>query len=470
MGPGRVSPEEESMQNRPVYDVLIVGGGQAGAPLAHRLAGAGISVALAERRDLGGSCVNFGCTPTKAAIASANVAQAARRAAEYGIRIPEVAVDFPAVLERARRMAESKRSGLEKGFAGTENPELIYGHARFLGRDGACFRLGVGERFVIARQVVINTGTRTLVPQIEGLEEIEFIHSGNWLDKTELPEHVLVVGGSYIGLEMAQFYRRMGSRVTVVVGGSDRVTTREDDDVSGALRAILEAEGVSFVFCERAERVRARDGGVVLALSGWESAEVGGSHLFLATGRKPNTDDLGLESVGLETEKGILAVDERLATAVEGVWASGDVRGGPMFTHTSYDDHRVLLSQLAGDGSRTTTGRVVPYAIFTDPELGRVGMTEREAREAGYQVEVSRFDLEREKGKAMMIGENRGFIKVVADAATDRILGAAVLSAEGAELVHVYVDLMNAGASLGTLREAIHIHPTLAEDIQSAVS
>lgn len=457
------------MENGSTYDFLIVGGGQAGIPLAYKLAGAGMSVALAERKDLGGSCVNFGCTPTKAAIASAKVAYQARRAAEFGLRIPEVAVDFPAVLDRARRMAEGKRAGLDKGLAGTDNPELIRGHARFVGRDDGGFRLDVGERFVVARQVVINTGTRTLVPPIEGLESVDFIHSGNWLERTELPEHVAIVGGSYIGLEMAQFYRRMGSRVTVVVGSSDRVTVREDDDVSDAMREILEEEGVSFVFCERAEKVREESGEVVLGLSGGEPAEVRASHIFLATGRRPNTDDLGLESVGLETEKGIIEVDERLATGVEGIWAAGDIRGGPMFTHTSWDDHRVLLSQLVGDGSRTTE-RVVPYAIFTDPELGRAGMTEHEAREAGYEVEVMRFDMEREKGKAMEIGENRGFIKVVADAATDRILGAAVLSAEGAELVHIYVDLMNAGASLDTIRNAVHIHPTLAEDIQSAVS
>jgi pyruvate/2-oxoglutarate dehydrogenase complex dihydrolipoamide dehydrogenase (E3) component len=457
------------MENGASYDVLIIGGGQAGIPLAYKLAGAGMSVALAERRDLGGSCVNFGCTPTKAAIASARVAHQARRAAEFGLRIPEVAVDFPAVLERARGMAEMKRAGLEKGFAGSENPELIRGHACFEGRAGEGFRLDVGERPVVARQVVINTGTRTLVPPIEGLDGVDYIDAGNWLDASELPEHVAIVGGSYIGLEMAQFYRRMGSAVTVVVGSSDHVTAREDDDVSDAMRKILEEEGVSFVFCERARKVRQENGGLVLGLSGGEPAEIRASHLFVATGRRPNTDDLGLESVGIETKKGIVEVDERLSTRVEGVWAAGDVRGGPMFTHTSWDDHRILFSQIAGDGSRTTE-RVVPYGIFTDPELGRAGMSEKEAREAGYEVEVMRFDMGQEKGKALEIGENRGFIKVVADASSDRILGAAVLSAEGAELVHVYVDLMNAGASLATIRDAVYAHPTLAEDIQSAVS
>jgi pyruvate/2-oxoglutarate dehydrogenase complex dihydrolipoamide dehydrogenase (E3) component len=451
------------------YDVLIVGGGQAGIPLAYKLAGGGMSVALAERKDLGGSCVNFGCTPTKAAIASAKVAHQARRASEYGLQIPEVRVDFPAVLERARGIAELKRSGLDEGLEGSENPLLIRGHARFEDRDGGDFRLRVGEQTVAARQVVLNTGTRTLIPPIEGIEGVDFIESGNWLDKTELPEHVAIVGGSYIGLEMAQFYSRMGSRVTVVVGDNDHVAAYEDEDVSDALREVLEGEGIEFVFCERAEKVAPDGEGLVLTLDGADPTAVRASHLFLATGRKPNTDDLGLENVGLETSKGIVEVDERLATAVEGIWAAGDIRGGPMFTHTSWDDHRILLSQIASDGSRTTE-RVVPYAVFTDPDLGRVGMTEREAREAGYEVEVMTFDMSKEKGKALEIGETKGLIKVVADASSGLILGATVLASGGSELVHAYVDLMNAGAPYSVIRDAVHIHPTLAEDVQSVVA
>jgi pyruvate/2-oxoglutarate dehydrogenase complex dihydrolipoamide dehydrogenase (E3) component len=456
------------MENPSVYDVLIVGGGQAGIPLAHKLAAEGVSVALAERKKLGGSCVNFGCTPTKAAIASAKVAYQARRASEYGLEIPEIRVDFPSVLRRAKGIAVRKREGLESGFEGAERPLLIYGHTRFEGREDGHFKLDVGGRSVLARQVVLNTGTRTLLPPIEGLEEVDYIESGNWLEKTELPGHLAVVGGSYIGLEMAQFYNRMGSRVTVVVGRSDHVAPREDDDVTEALRAIMEEEGVEFIFCDRAQAIAPSDEGLTLTLDEGDPAELNISHLFIATGRLPNTDDLGLENIGLGTSKGIIEVDERLATGVEGIWAAGDIRGGPMFTHTSYDDYRILLSQIAGDGSRTTE-RIVPYAIFTDPELGRVGMSEREAREAGYEVEVMSFDMERENGKAREIGENKGLIKVVADASDGRILGAAVLTAEGAELVHMYVDLMNAGASLDVLRDAIHIHPTLAEDLQSAV-
>ena len=456
------------MDNPRVFNVLIVGGGQAGIPLAYKLAAEGMAVALAERKDLGGSCVNFGCTPTKAAIASARIAHQARRASEYGLEIPEVRVDFPAVLQRAKEIVDLKRGGLDKGLENAENPTLIRGHARFEGRENDGFRLRVGDSSVLARQVVLDTGTRTLLPPMEGLDEVDYIESGNWLEKTELPESLAVIGGSYIGLEMAQFYNRMGSRVTVVVGRSDHVAPREDDDVTEALHAIMQEEGVKFVFCERAESVAANDGGLTLTLDGGDPAELNVSQLFVATGRLPNTDDLGLENVGLETSKGIIEVDERLATSIEGIWAAGDIRGGPMFTHTSWDDHRVLLSQMAGDGSHTTE-RVVPYAIFTDPELGRVGLTEREAREAGYEVEIMTFDVRQEKGKALEIGENKGLIKVVADASDGRILGAAVLTAEGAELAHVYVDLMNAGAALDVLRNAVHIHPTLAEDIQSVV-
>jgi pyruvate/2-oxoglutarate dehydrogenase complex dihydrolipoamide dehydrogenase (E3) component len=457
------------MDNPRTYDVLVVGGGQAGIPLAYKLAAEGMSVALAERKDLGGSCVNFGCTPTKAVIASARVAHQARRATEYGLEIPEVRVDFPAVLQRAKEIVDLKRGGLEKGLENSDNPTLLRGHARFEGREDGGFRLRVGKESVLARQVVLDTGTRTLLPPIEGLDEVDYIESGNWLEKTELPESLAVIGGSYIGLEMAQFYNRLGSRVTVVVGRSDHVAPREDDDVTEALHAILAEEGIEFVFCERAESVAGNEDSLTLTLDGGDPAELEVSHLFVATGRLPNTDDLGLENIGLETSSGIIEVDKRLATSVEGIWAAGDIRGGPMFTHTSWDDHRILLSQMAGDGSRTTD-RIVSYAIFTDPELGRVGMTEREAREAGYEVEVMTFDMRREKGKAREIGENEGLIKVVADATDRRILGAAVLTAEGAELVHMYIDLMNAGATLDVLQNAIHIHPTLAEDIQSAVS
>jgi len=447
------------------YDVLIIGAGQAGIPLAYSLAGAGRSVALAERKHLGGSCVNFGCTPTKAAIASGGVVAQARRAAEFGVNVPEVGADFPAVLRRARGIVEKKTNGILKGLQDTDNPELIWGHARVEGRESGGFRVSVGDRSVLARELVLDTGTRTAVPPVEGLSGVDFIHSGNWLGHEELPEHLAIIGAGYIGLEMAQFYRRMGSRVTVI-GGSG-VAANEDEDVSDALRKILEEEGVEFRIGVRAERAESSGGGVRLSLSGGETLEA--TDVFVAAGRRPNTDDLGLENAGLEPSRGgTIEVDERLGTAVEGIWAAGDIRGGPMFTHTAYDDFRVIRSQMTGDGSHTTD-RVVPYAVFTDPELGRAGMTERQAREAGYDYEVKSFDMAGD-GKAQELGETRGFIKVLVNRPDGRILGAAVLAHSGGELVHLYVDLMNAGAPYTVMRDAVHIHPTLSEAVQSAVA
>lgn len=463
------------------YDVLIIGGGQAGTALVHALAEKGKRVALAERKDLGGSCVNFGCTPTKAVIASARVAHLARRGAEFGLKIPTVDVDFAAVLERAHSIAEESRAGLQKGLEKGDNPKLLRGHARLAGReDAGGFRVSVGDTIVTAGEVVLNTGTRSLIPPIEGLAEVDSIYAENWLYKSELPTHLCIIGGSYIGVEMAQFYRRMGAAVTVVQD-SGHILGREDEDVSQRMQELLEAEGIEFCLYSGAKRVKAhREGrngkqqGVTVWLDASGSAErqIEASHLFVATGRQPNTDDLGLETVGVKmSDKGIVEADERLRTNVSGIWVAGDIRGGPMFTHTSWDDHRILLSQMADDNDqqpKRTTKRIVPYAVYTDPELGRVGITEHEARASGKQIKVVCYEMKK-NGKAREIGESAGFIKVIVDARTDRILGAAVLANEGAELVHSYIDVMNADAPYTVIRDAVHIHPTLAEAIQSAL-
>jgi pyruvate/2-oxoglutarate dehydrogenase complex dihydrolipoamide dehydrogenase (E3) component len=451
------------------YDLVIIGGGQAGPPLAHAAAKAGRRVALAERKTLGGSCVNFGCTPTKAVFASARVAHLARRGAEYGLRIPSVKVDFAAVLERARGIVAESVSHLDRGFEGRDNPMLIRGHARLAGRSGDRFVIDVGGRSITAAQVVLDTGTRSLVPPIDGLDDIPYLDADHWLDHDALPRHLLIVGGGYVGLEMSQFYRRMGSRVTLVHSGT-QIAEHEDRDVAEALQRVLEAEGVSFVLGHHARRFARTRRGVRTTLDAdGRATEIETSHVFLAVGRTPNTDDLGLDSVGVKrSDKGIVEVDERLATSTGGIFAAGDIRGGPMFTHTAWDDYRILASQILGDGRRTTD-RVVPYAMFTDPSLGRVGMTEAQARAACSHVRTGCFSM-RDSGKARELGEVAGFAKVVVDGESRRILGAAVLAAEGAELVHLYVDLMNARATYDVLRDAIHIHPTLAEAMQSAVA
>jgi pyruvate/2-oxoglutarate dehydrogenase complex dihydrolipoamide dehydrogenase (E3) component len=449
----------------PIYDVFVIGAGQAGLPLAHALAKAGRRVALAERKDLGGSCVNFGCTPTKAVIASARVAHMARGGALYGLRIPHVEVDFPAVLDRARSLVMQSRASLRRDLSRSDNPRLITGHARLSGRDGQAFRLRVGNRSFLARQVVLDTGTRTLLPRVPGLDRVAFLHAGNWLERPELPEHVIFLGAGYIALEMGQFYKRMGSQVTIVERAHSPLS-REDEDVTSALQAALESESVAFRLGTRVTRVVGRGKTVTLETEG--GGRISGSHLFVATGRRPNTDHLGLASVGLRRgPHGTIPVNERLRTSVPGLWAAGDIRGGPMFTHTAWDDFRILESQMLGDRSRTTR-RIVPYAVYTDPELGRVGLTEQEALQAGKRIRVGRFSM-RANGKAREIGETGGFVKVVVEAKTDRILGATVLSAAGAELVHVFVELMNANAPWTVLRDAVHVHPTLAEAAQSAV-
>jgi pyruvate/2-oxoglutarate dehydrogenase complex dihydrolipoamide dehydrogenase (E3) component len=447
------------------YDVVIIGAGQAGLPLAQELALRNKRIALVERKHLGGSCTNFGCTPTKAAITSARLAHEARRAGEFGLRIPSVEVDFPAVMERVRSIVAAQRSGLERVFAKGENPKMIRGHARLEGREGDHFRVVAGDRTIGAAQVVVDTGTRSLIPPIEGIDSVDVLHAGNWLDHSDLPKRLVMIGGGVIALEMAQFYRRMGSDV-VVIEFLPQIASTEDPDVATALQSMLEREGIEFHLESKVERVERRGEAIVVRVG--EGREIVGTQIFVAAGRKPNTDDLGLDSLGVEMNKGIIKVNEHLATNVRGIWAAGDIRGGPMFTHTAWDDHRVLVSQLAGDGSRTTD-RIVPYAIFTDPEVGRVGMNETQARKSGKNIDVSRFEIRR-NSKAMEIGEPDGFIKVIIDRDSKQLLGATLLCHDAAELVHIYIDSMNARAPFSTIRDAVFIHPTLAEAVQSAVS
>lgn len=470
------------MTTNPIYDAVVVGGGQAGIPLALALARAGRRVALAEQKDMGGSCVNFGCTPTKAAIASARVTQVARRAASYGVSVGDVRVDFPRVLQRAREIAGSSRVSLEHTLSGEANIELYRGHARLLGRDGDHLRVLIERRAGTAedveirtRDVILDTGTRSSIPSIEGLADVNPLCSENWVDREDLPAHLLVIGGGYIGLEMAQFYRRMGSSVTVVQAVG-QIAEREDPEIANKLQELLAAEGIHFHLKTKVSALRQRNGGIAATLETERNGEgssaqheIEVSHVFVASGRIPNTDSLGLETLGVERDKaGFIRVDERLATSVPGVWAVGDIRGGPMFTHTSWDDYRIVESQMLGDRLHTLD-RIVPYAVFTDPELARVGITESEARASGLDVKVGCFEL-RNNGKARELGETEGLIKVIIDADSDKLRGAALLCFEASELVHAYVGLMNAKVPAKIMTDAIHIHPTLAEALQSAIS
>lgn len=450
------------------FDVVVIGGGQAAAPLAFDLAAAGKTVALVERKHLGGSCVNFGCIPTKAALASARLAHRARRAEELGLRIPSVESDFAAVLERARGLSADSRGGLEKSFEDSDNPRLLQGHARLAGRHGDLFSILVEDTAVEARQVVLDTGTRSIVPPIEGLDDLDALTAENWLERPELPASLLVLGGGAIGLEMGQFYRRMGSQVTIVEA-TDQILGPEDADVASAVEACLEDEDIAFQVGKRVTAVRGRSGALQVELEDdGRRSQIEVSQLFVAVGRRPNTDDLGLDTVGVQVDdKGFVIVDERLATSVEGVWAAGDIRGGAQFTHTSWDDYRVLASQFLGDGSRTTD-RLEPYAVFTDPELGRAGLTERQAREEGHEIAVAKMELAK-TGKARLIGETQGLVKVVIETDSRRILGAAVLAAHGAELVHTYLAVMSAGAPYTAIPDTMHIHPTLSEALHTVL-
>jgi pyruvate/2-oxoglutarate dehydrogenase complex dihydrolipoamide dehydrogenase (E3) component len=452
------------------FDVLILGGGQAGIPLAVKLADAGKRVLLCERKDLGGSCVNFGCTPTKAAIASAKVAHNARRAGDFGIVIPKVEVDFGAVLFRAQAIADRSRTSLTAYLAG-HNVAVRQCHGRLTGRDDSWFLVSTGDETVRARNVVINSGARTKIPNIEGIRDVPFLHAGNWLKTTQLPIHIVFVGAGYIALEMAQFFRRMGSQVTVV-GHGEIIAPNEDQDVSIALQIELEKEDIIFHLRSRVSKMQSRGDGIHVTVEcDRQPLTILASHIFVASGRIPNTEDLGLETVGISlNENGGIASDERLSSSVAGLWISGDARGQEMFTHSAWDDHRILESQLVGDGSRTAQGRIIPHGLFTDPELGRVGLTETEARrQFGSDLSVAHFPMDR-SGRAVEEGESSGFIKLLADRRNGKLVGAAVLATHGVEIIASYVTLMNAGASLHQIREAIYAHPTLAEAMQSAAA
>jgi pyruvate/2-oxoglutarate dehydrogenase complex dihydrolipoamide dehydrogenase (E3) component len=456
-------------QNAKRYDAIILGTGQAGVPLATALAEAGWKTAIVERGHVGGSCINHGCTPTKTLVASARVAYLARRAADFGVSTGEVTVDLARVQQRQRKIVEKFRGGTQRSLEEADGVELIFGHGRFAGpRRVEVERQEGGPLALEAGRVFINTGTRAARPPIPGLDTVSTLDNVSILDLDELPRHLLVLGGGYIGVEYGQMFRRFGSRVTLLQRG-ERLLGREDRDVAEAVEEILAEDGVEIVFeAEVGEASRGADGGVALAVStpaGDRRLE--GSHLLLAAGRVPNSADLGLAAAGLETdERGFIRANERLETAVPGIYALGDVKGGPAFTHISYDDYRIVRANLLHGGAASTRGRQVPYTVFMDPQLGRVGLGEEEARVQGRKVRVARLPM-RHAARAIEAGETRGFMKAVVDAETGQILGCAILGLEGGEVLAVLQTAMMGKLPYTAIREAIYSHPTLAESLNN---
>ena len=443
------------------FDAIVIGAGQAGPSLAVRLAASGLKTALVEREHLGGTCVNDGCIPTKTLVASARAAHVARHAAEFGVNIGgTVSVDMKRVKARKDKVVAQSVEGLTSWLGGTPNLSLIRGAARFTGPH----TLDVAGQTLEAPKIFINVGGRATLPDWPGIHDVPVLTNTSMMQLDTLPEHLLIVGGSYIGLEFAQMYRRFGSKLTVIEYG-DRLIAREDPDVSKEVQAILEREGVEFLLVARDARVSQTDDGQIhVALtSNGTARDLHGSHLLAAVGRQPNTEDLGLKSAGIETDKrGFITTDEQLRTNVEGVWALGDVNGRGAFTHTSYNDFEIVAANLFDNDPRRSSDRIPAYALFIDPPLGRVGMTETEVRATGRPALMGVMPMSR-VGRARERGETQGFMKVLVDAQTERFLGAALLGIEGDEVVHLLLDAMAADVSYKVIQRAVHIHPTVSE-------
>jgi len=450
------------------YDAIIIGTGQAGKPLAHALAKAGWETAVIERRQVGGTCINYGCTPTKTMVASARVAYLARRAADYGVETGKVSVDLEVVQRRQRSIVDSFRDSGREGLQEQDGIDLVFGEARFSDdKEIEVVLAAGGSRRLAADTIFVNSGSRPSQPPIEGLEDVGALDNESILQLQETPEHLLVIGGGYVGLEFGQMFRRFGSEVTILQR-SAQLLSREDDDIAEAVTDILRDEGIEVLLGSKVGRVgRSGNGVEVEATVGGEERMLTGSHLLLATGRQPNTDALGLENTGIEIdESGYIEVDERLQTRIGGVYALGEVNGGPAFTHISYDDFRIVRTNLLDGGEADTRGRLVPYAVFIDPQLGRVGATERELRDQGRKIRIARLPMS-SVARAIEVDETRGLMKAVVDADSDRILGAAVLGLEGGETMSVLEIAMMADLPYTALRDGIFAHPTLAESLNN---
>ncbi len=439
------------------FDAIIVGAGQAGPPLAGRLTAAGQRVAVIERKLVGGTCVNTGCIPTKTLVASAHAAHLARRGADYGVATGPVRVDMAKVKARKDDIMLADRNGVESWLEGMDGCTLLRGHARFEDPH----TVSVNGELLRADRIFLNVGGRAVVPDVPGLSDVEFLTNVSILELDALPDHLVILGGSYIALEFAQMYRRFGARVTVVERGP-RLASREDEDVSATVQQILEAEGIDVVVGADDVRITKTDKGFELTPAAG-AAPIAGTHLLVAVGRQPNTDDLGLQAAGVRTDaRGYIVVDDQLQTSVDHIWAMGDCNGKGAFTHTSYNDFEIVAANLLDDDPRRVSDRITTYALYIDPPLGRAGMSVSQVRASGRKALVGKRPMTR-VGRAVEKGETQGFMKVVVDAETDEILGAAILGVGGDEAIHAILDVMSAKAPYTTLSRTMHIHPTVSE-------
>ncbi len=453
------------------YDAIVIGSGQGGNPLAEALAAAGRKTALIERKHLGGTCINDGCTPTKTMVASARVAYLTGRGSEYGIGLPGAPsppVQMKVVRQRKRAIVDEFRGSKEKRLGSTKNLELIWGEASFVAprtldvklRDG-------GTRTVSAEQIFINTGTRPTVPKLDGLDKVSFLDNVSIMELDAVPAHLMILGGGYIGVEFAQMFRRFGAQVSIVHAGA-HLLEHEDADIAEEVQKIFAEDGITVHLDARATRASQTAEGIALTLSKGSGEEtIRGSHLLVAVGRIPNTSELNLPAAGIEVDqRGFIRANERLETSAAGVFVIGDVKGGPAFTHISYDDFRILRANLLQGKNASTAGRMVPYTVFMDPELGRIGVTETEARRDGRKVRIARMRMT-SVARALETAETRGVMKVVIDADGERILGAAILGIAGGEIASMLQLAMMGGLSVSTLRDGVFSHPTLAESLNN---
>jgi pyruvate/2-oxoglutarate dehydrogenase complex dihydrolipoamide dehydrogenase (E3) component len=450
------------------YQAIVIGSGQGGNPLCAALAGAGLRTALIERKHVGGTCINEGCTPTKTMVASARVAYLARRGADYGVQTGAIGIDMQRIRQRKRDIVNTFRDGGQARIEKTANLELIFGEASFAGPKSVLVKLNAGGRRVLsADQIFINAGARPAVPAIDGLKDVPFLDSTSIMELAAVPEHLLVLGGGYVGLEFGQMFRRFGSRVTVVQSGA-QLLAREDADVAAEIAAILRQDGIEIVLNAKMAMVAKSDKQIRLTVHVGHAPQVfEGSHLLVAAGRTPNTDSLNVSAAGIAVDRGgFIHVNSKLETSAAGIFALGDIKGGPAFTHISYDDFRILRTNLIEKGSASTDGRMVPYTAFIDPELGRIGISEAEARAQNKNVRVAKMPMSY-VARALETDESRGFMKAIVDSASGQILGAAVLGIEGGEIMAMLEIAMMGKLPYTALRDATFAHPTLAESLNN---